>query len=40
MDELLQSEEWRRWDESLQRVWYEDSDMEAYILSAKTFQCR
>jgi len=38
MDALLQSEEWTRWDESLQRIWYTEADMAEHILSAAAFK--
>ena len=38
MDALLQSEEWTRWDESLQRIWYTEADMVDYIQSAAAFK--
>ena len=37
-DALLQSDEWTRWDESLQRMWYPSADMGSFVQCAAAYQ--
>ena len=38
MDTLLQSDEWARWDETLQRMWYPSADMASFVQSAAAYK--
>ena len=38
LDMLLQSEEWKHWDETLQRMWFTDEAMQEFIESAAAWK--
>ena len=38
MDMLLQSDEWARWDETLQRMWYPGADMASFLQCVAAFK--
>ena len=38
MDTLLQSDEWPRWDETLQRMWYPSADMASFVQCAAAYK--
>ena len=38
MNTLLQSDEWTRWDETLQRMWYPSADMASFIQRAAAYR--
>lgn len=38
LDMLLRLEEWKRWDETLQRMWFTDEAMQEFIESATAWK--
>ena len=38
MNALMQSDEWTRWDETLQRMWYPSADMGSFVQCAAAYQ--